>query len=76
MVKIQNKNNAKVVINQGRTGYSVEASKIGASTPYEYCSEKLSPFGGLLGLVKFFELVRFKEIFDTFYKPPPVVNRH
>jgi hypothetical protein len=70
MVKSRNKNNVKVVINQGETGCTVKASKIGASTPYEYCSERLSPFGGLLGLVKFFELVRFKEIFDTLYKPP------
>ena len=70
MVKRQNKNNAKVVINQGESGCTAKASKIGASTPYEYCSERLSPFGGLLGLVKFFDLIKFKEIFDTFYKPP------
>jgi hypothetical protein len=30
----------------------------------------LSPFGGLLGLVKFLDLVNFKEIFEGFYKPP------
>jgi hypothetical protein len=30
----------------------------------------LSPFGGLLGLVKFLDLVKFKEIFEGFYKPP------
>lgn len=70
MVKRQNKNTAKAVINQGESGCAAKASKIGASTPYEYCSERLSPFGGLLGLVKFFDLIGFKEIFDTFYKPP------
>ncbi len=54
MVKRQNKNNAKVVINQGKSRCTTEASKIGASTPYDYCSKRLSPFGGLLGLVKFY----------------------
>ena len=70
MVKRRNNNNAKVVINQGESRCTAKASKIGASTPYEYCSERLSPFGGLLGLVKFFDLIEFKEIFDRFYKPP------
>ena len=70
MVKSRNKNNAKAVINQGESGCTAKASKIEASTPYGYCSERLSPFGGLLGLVKFFDLVGFKEIFDKFYKPP------
>ena len=45
-------------------------TRIGPSTAYEYCSERLSPFGGLFGLVKFMDVVRFKEIFDGFYKPP------
>jgi hypothetical protein len=68
MVKRQNKNNAKVVINQGESGCTAKASKIGASTPYEYCSERLSPFGGLFGLVKFFDLISFIS--------RPAVNRH
>jgi hypothetical protein len=29
-----------------------------------------SVFGGLLGLVKFLDLVKFREIFEGFYKPP------
>jgi hypothetical protein len=47
-----------------------EASEIGHFTAYDYCRERLSPFGGLLGLVKFLDLVRFKEIFGGFYKSP------
>jgi hypothetical protein len=47
-----------------------KASKIGHSTGYDYCRERLSPFGGLLGLVKFFDLVKFKEIFEGYYKAP------
>jgi hypothetical protein len=70
MVKRQNKDNAGRLINQGGNGCPVKATKIGPSTAYEYCSERLSPFGGLFGLVKFMDVVRFREIFDGFYKPP------
>lgn len=70
MVKRQNKNSAGRLINQGGNGCPVKATKIGPSTAYEYCSERLSPFGGLFGLVKFVDVVGFKEIFDDFYKAP------
>ena len=63
MVKEQDKDNAKRQGNQGGTECPAKANKIGHSTPYSYCSERLSPFGGLLGLVKFMELIQFKEIF-------------
>lgn len=70
MVKRQFKDNAGRLINQGENGCPVRATRIGPATAYEYCSERLSPFGGLLGLVKFMDVVRFKEIFDGFYKAP------
>jgi len=70
MVKRQNKDNAGKLINQGANGCPARAIKIGPTTAYRYCSERLSPFGGLLGLVKFMDVVRFKEIFDGFYKAP------
>jgi hypothetical protein len=70
MVKRQNKDSAGRLINQGGNGCPARATRIGPSTAYEYCSERLSPFGGLFGLVKFMDVVRFKEIFDGFYKPP------
>ncbi|MFA4918458.1 MAG: transposase [Thermodesulfovibrionales bacterium] len=70
MVKRQNKDSAGRHINQGKNGCPAKATRIGPSTAYEYCSERLSPFGGLFGLVKFMDVVRFKEIFDRFYKPP------
>jgi Transposase DDE domain group 1 len=70
MVKRQNKDNAERLINQGENGCPVRATKIGPSTAYEYCNERLSPFGGLLGLVKFLDVVQFKEIFDSFYVAP------
>ncbi len=43
------------------------ARKINASTDYETCTEHLSPFGGLLALIKFFDLFKFKEIFNSAY---------
>jgi hypothetical protein len=46
-----------------------KAGKIGASRGYEYCRGRLSPFGGLLGLVKFMDLVN-EEIFRGLYKAP------
>jgi len=41
--------------------------KIAASTTYGTCTERLSPFGGLLGLVKFLDLLKFEEVFDQAY---------
>src|SRR3990170_7562397 len=70
MVKKQDKDNEKRQGNQGDAECPAKASKIGYSTPYSYCSERLSPFGGLLGLVKFMELIKFKELFEGLYNPP------
>ena len=79
MVKKQDKDNTKSLENQGKAECPAQASKIWHSTPYSYCSERLSPFGGLLGLVKFMELIRFKEIFEGLYNPPsstPAMGHH
>ena len=79
MVKKQDKDNEKRQGNQGKAGCPAKASKIGYSTPYSYCSERLSPFGGLFGLVKFMELIQFKEIFEGLYNPPsrpPAMGHH
>jgi len=70
MVKMQDQGSAGSHKNQGENAGQRKANKIGPSTAYGYCREGLSPFGGLLGLVKFLDLVRFKEIFEGFYKPP------
>jgi len=70
MVKRQKKHNRKSRnskgFNKGRAG----ARKINASTGYETCTEQLSPFGGLLALIKFLDLVGFKEIFHSAYQAP------
>lgn len=70
MVKRQDQGSAGRCKNQGGNEGQQKASKIGPSTAYDYCRERLSPFGGLLGLVKFLDLVKFKEIFEGFYKGP------
>lgn len=55
---------------KGFKANSARARNINASTPYETCSEQLSPFGGLLALIKFFDLVDFKQIFNFGYIAP------
>lgn len=49
MVKKQDKDNAKRQKKQGGAGYSAEAGKIGSSTAYRYCSERLSHLEGFWG---------------------------
>ena len=56
-----------------------QRQKNNASTVFETCTEQLSPFGGLLPLIKFFDLVGFKEIFDSTYFRPrrdPKLGHH
>jgi hypothetical protein len=48
MVKRQKKHSAKRGMNQGQNEGHSEPAKISPNTSYEYCSERLSPFGGLL----------------------------
>ena len=48
----------------------VKPRNINASTAYDTCTEQLSPFGGVLPLIKFFDLIGFRESFDSTYKPP------
>lgn len=70
MVKRRKKISRK---NRARKGFSktrAKARKISASTHFDTCSEQLSPFGGLLVLIKFLDLVDFKEIFHFAYRPP------
>ena len=45
--------NTKAAIKKGFPGGAPKPSKITASTPYGVCGERLSPFGGLLALIKF-----------------------
>lgn len=70
MVKRQNSNSTKQAFNKAQNQQALEARKISASTPYETCSEPLSAFGGVLALIKFFDLVGFEEVFEHCYRKP------
>ena len=70
MVKTNKSKNPRNRKNKGIREDAAKARKINASTPYENCSEQLSPFGGLLAMVKFFDLIGFKEIFHATYCEP------
>ena len=68
MVKQRRKNNKKRCSGKGFNEKPAKARKINASTVYDTCSEQLSPFGGLLALIKFLDLVNFREIFNSTYQ--------
>ena len=70
MVKERKKNIRKKRSGKGSNRKRTKARRINASTPYDTCSEQLSPFGGLLALIKFLDLVNFKEIFNAAYHKP------
>ena len=70
MVKSSKSKNRKNSKNKGFNQNAAGARKINASTPYETCTEQLSPFGGLLPLIKFMDLIDFQQIFDSTYKAP------
>ena len=79
MVKRRKNNTKKKRNGKGFKENGAKARKINASTEYETCTEQLSPFGGLLPLIKFLDLVRFKEIFDSTYLAPrrdPKLGHH
>jgi hypothetical protein len=70
MVKQRINDNTKRLYSKGSKESNVRARKISASTSYETCTEQLSPFGGLLGLIKFLDLVKFQEVFENVYIKP------
>ncbi len=70
MVKGQKQNITKSDGGKGFNENQDRAREIKASTVYETCTEQLSPFGGLLAMIKFFDLAKFEEIFNSCYKSP------
>ena len=70
MVKQQDFSTAKTHDCKGFSNSSARASKINASTAYDTCREQLSPFGGLLALIKFLDLIKFKQLVNDVYRPP------
>ena len=70
MVKKQKENNTKKDAGKGIGADDKRARKINASTVFETCKEQLSPLGGLLGLIKIFDLIEFEEVFKNQYIEP------
>ena len=70
MVKKQKKDNRKSRVSKLYNEAYGRARKINASTAYGTCNEQLSPFGGLLGLVKLLALIDFKKHFNEAYVAP------
>ena len=70
MVKGREKDTGKSGICKGFREGSGEPRKIMASTAYGTCTERLSPFGGLLALIKFLDLIGFEEVFEHTYRVP------
>jgi hypothetical protein len=70
MVIKKNNDNMKSLNSKDSWEKGVRARKINASTDYDTCSEQLSPFGGLLGLIKFLDLIKLKEVFESRYITP------
>jgi hypothetical protein len=62
MVIQRRKNNKKIRNRKGFKANGAQARKINTSTVFETYTEQLSPFGGLLPLTKFFDLIGFKEM--------------
>jgi hypothetical protein len=70
MVKKRNQDITKSVSSKGSEEEEPRAGKINASTVFETCTEQISPFGGLPGLIKFLDLIKFQEVFSHLYIAP------
>ena len=70
MVTIAENENDVTLENKGSGENPPRARKIGPNTRYETCTERLTPFGGVLGLIKFLDLFQFEAIFEELYLAP------
>ncbi|MFH1125356.1 MAG: transposase [Pseudomonadota bacterium] len=70
MVKLQNRDITNSLASKGLEERESRARKINASTTFETCTEQISPFGGLLGLIKVLDLIKFEKVFNHLYIAP------
>jgi len=70
MVKCNKSKKRRNRKNKGFEANTARPRKINASTQHETCTEQISPFGGLLAMIKFFDLIGFKQIFQDGYRAP------
>jgi len=70
MVKSRKKHNGKKGLKQGEKEDSRKPRKITASTRHGYTKQFLSPYGGLLPLVKLWDALKFELLFTRSYCEP------
>ena len=70
MVNRKYQSNRDHRINQAKEATMSRPAKIGANTSFSLCSERITAFGGLLGLVKFLDLFQCEKIFESYYQAP------
>lgn len=70
MVKSKDKHTQKKGLKQGGKEARRRPKKIKASTPHGYTDEFLSPYGGLLPLVKLWDALKFESLFASGYCEP------
>lgn len=70
MVKSKRKNNRKRGQKQEENKGRGKPRKIKASTRHGYTDDYLSPYGGLLPLVKLWDALKFEELFKKVFIEP------
>ena len=70
MVKRQKKSITKKQVSKRFNANGSEPRRIKASTANRTCTDRLSPFVGILALIKFLDLMNFMLIFDHAYRAP------
>lgn len=70
MGKVKKEYRRKILKDKGKNSSSGKPAKINASTPYELTNDRLSAFGGAFGLVKFFQVIEFEQIFKYSFTSP------
>ena len=70
MVVSRKQNTHKPTEYQGEKGSGWSSAKINAYTPYGLSESRLTAFGGLLPLIKFLEIIKFRDIIVEHYTSP------
>jgi hypothetical protein len=69
-VKTEKKHTPKSRLNQGESPEAGKPAKIKPDTAYEMTEGRMTAYGGLFGLVKFLDLIGFREVFVEYYQSP------
>ena len=69
-MKTGKKHTPKNRINQGESKAAGKPAKIKPDTTYKLTDGRMSAYGGLFGLVKFLDLIGFREVFLEYYPSP------